>query len=145
MRVGLLALCVAAGCGFQHGQAAGDPGDGDAPPVVADALPDVPADSWWNTDWGIRIPITITNGSTTTLPVGYQVGVAQGFGGSSPCVGVRNEIRVVYRDTIELTRVFDGVGPPPFVWFPLAGSLPAGATSAGEYWFYCVNPNAGVP
>src|SRR4051794_1962147 len=119
--VAIVGFVLVAGCGFQHGVAGGGSddasvGDDDAA-VIADALPDVPADSWWDPAWGVRIPITITNGSTTTLASGYQVGVAQGFGGGSPCAGVRNEIRVVYRDTTELVRVFDSVGPPPWVWF----------------------------
>lgn len=139
MRRGQAAVLLAlSACGFEHGVAPGS-STGDSGGIDA---PDAAPAAWWDPAWGYRMPITIVNGSTSALPIGYQIGFSFTFQ-AAPCTGTRDDVRFVFGDTTELNRVFDTVGPPPWAWFPLQAELAPGATSAGQYWLYCGNPSPG--
>ena len=104
----------------------------DAPPPLDAAPPD-----WWDPHWRWRMKLTIANGSSSPLPIGYQVGVPRDLG-ASPCSANRDDIRIV-RGMAERARVIDEVGPPQWTWFPLEAAIPTNATSQ-DYWLYCGNP-----
>lgn len=155
----LCAAVVLAGCSFQ-GRAGFNPG-GDAPVVthdaatIFDARPDAPPDAppdafvyldapahppnWWNASWGSRMRLTISNSSTTAMATGYQVGLALDLD-AAPCTGSRDQVRIVYMNTTDLSRVIDEVGTTEWTWFPLQAAIAPGTTST-DYWLYCTNPS----
>ena len=154
----LCAAVVLAGCSFQ-GRAGSNPG-GDAPltidassdsPVIHDAPPDGPPDAfvfldapahppnWWNASWGTRQRLTIGNTSATAMATGYQVGLALDLD-AAPCTGSRDQVRIVYQNTMDLPRVIDEVGTTEWTWFPLQAPIASGTTST-DYWLYCSNPS----
>ncbi len=125
-----------AGCAFHHGAApAGDGPVGDTSPDVA-VLDAPPPPQWWDPTYAWRLPLAITNGATTPLPAGYQVGLQLDLD-AAPCTGPRDAIRIV-RGAGELTRVIDEVGTAEWTWFALAAPIAPGATSF-DYWLYCGN------
>jgi hypothetical protein len=137
------ALGLVAGCSFPHGVATTS---GDDMPIVdadVDAPPDPPPSAWWDEAWPLRMPLTIANTSTSTLPAGFQISFRIAIG-NTMCA-TRDDMRVVHMHTLEMNRVFDDVGSPAVVWFPLAEPIAAGATSVGDYYLYCGNANAGTP
>lgn len=129
------AVCFLAACTFQHGAAA--TGGGDDMPMLdgAVATPDVQEGAWWDAAWPVRMPLTITNASTTeSLAAGYQVGFA--FTLAPNCTS-RDDVRIVLNHTTELDRVIDDGGP--WFWFKLQTAIAPGASSTGEYFIYCGN------
>jgi len=152
----LCAAVVLAGCSFQ-GRPASNPGN-DAPVTIdarvpdSPAIPDAPPDAfvfldarahppnWWNPSWGTRQQLTISNTSATAMATGYQVGLALDLD-AAPCTGSREQVRIVYMNTTDLSRVIDEVGATEWTWFPLQTAIPAGTTST-DYWLYCTNPSA---
>ena len=98
---------------------------------------------WWNTDFTTRLPITIVNGSSAELPIGFQIGLPYDVAGAQ-CASTsasHSDVRTVYHDA-EIPRVIDSVGPPAWTWFRLSAPIAAGATSTGDYWLYCDDPAA---
>lgn len=120
-----VAVLALVGCSYEHGLVQ----DGDAP------IPDASVE-WWDPAYSIRIPLLIQ--TPTTVPLGYQVGVAVDLP-ASPCSGNRDAVRVVLGRT-ELTRVIDGYGASDMIWFKLVAPIPAGSDVA-DYYLYCGNPN----
>jgi hypothetical protein len=140
MRAGLFVLAIGlSACGFEHGRLSGGGDDGGSGSGTIDAAIDASGPAWWHAGWNYRMPITIVNASTATLPIGYQVGISHDFY-AAPCTGTRNDVRFIYGPVTELNRAFDDV-MPPYAWFQLASPLGPGATSAGEYFMYCGNPS----
>jgi hypothetical protein len=139
MRASLFVLAVGlCACGFEHGRLSGGGGDdGGSGSATVDAAIDGSGPAWWHAGWNYRMPITIVNSSTETLPVGYQVGISHDFY-AAPCTGTRNDVRFIYGPVTELNRAFDEVSPP-WAWFQLASPLGPGETSTGEYFMYCGN------
>ncbi len=132
------AVCFLAACSFPHGVASNSGDDDDMPMIdgSVDAPPDTPSGPWWDAAWPMRMPLTITNTSTTeSLANGYQVGFQ--FTLAPNCTS-RDDVRIVRNHTTELDRVIDDGGP--WFWFKLQAAIPPGGSSTGEYFIYCGNP-----
>jgi hypothetical protein len=134
-----IALAGATGCAFRAGTMAGDGaagGSGDAPIIDASPL-DVFSD-WWDPAWVTRMQLTITNGSPSNLPMGYQVGFPIELDGM-PCAAANRDVARIVRDGVDISRVVDDVdGAAEWIWFPLKVPIASGATST-EYFLYCKN------
>jgi hypothetical protein len=138
------ACLLLAGCGFKHGAFSGAADDtpGDDAPI--DAPPDVPPNVWWDETRPSRMPLTITNTSTTeSLAAGYQVSMKFTLSGT-PCTA-RDDVRIVHAHTTELDRTVDDVPGGPFYWFKLVAPIAPGAASTGDYFIYCGNPTPSSP
>ena len=123
-----LAFLALAACGYRTGVAGPDL----APDATADSGP--PAD-WWDPAFHWRMRITIANGSTSPLDMGFQAGLVLALD-AAPCSGPRDAIRIIHAGA-ELDRVIDELSPQ-WTWFAIAAAIPAGASS-GDYFLYCGN------
>jgi len=132
-------MCVADTCVLPGG---GDAGDA----VTVDTIDADLALPWWNTSWGKRANLTITNGSQGELLSGFPVGVSVDLGTLDSASATANQLRVVRWDGVgwtELTRFDESTSAQDVFWFALVDGLAAGA-STSEYWLYFDNPNAGM-
>ncbi|HTR52260.1 MAG TPA: DUF2341 domain-containing protein [Kofleriaceae bacterium] len=129
--------CIADTCVLPGG---GDAGDA----AMADALDADLAIPWWNTSWGKRANLTITNNAAGALPTGFPVSVVVDLAMLESASASYNELRVVRWDGTtwtELTR-FEQITPVQnLIWFDLVDPLPT-STSTYEYWLYFDNPGA---
>lgn len=107
--------------------------------AAIDAPPDVPANLWWDDAWPMRMPLTITNASTTQeLVAGYQVSMKLALSGT-PCTA-RDDVRVVHAHTTQLDRIVDDVPGGPFYWFKLVAPIFKFENAVHETHTYDVAP-----
>ncbi len=119
-------------------------------PYFASAAP------WWNSSWGYRMPINITNNNLSqTLEQNYTINVTFNHSalvqaGKSLASG--NDTRIVWYNSssgqnIELDRVnttmFNNATNLTVLWFKLQRNISANASDT-NYYVYYGNPSAGV-
>ncbi len=132
VRSGVATLLVLAACSFRHGNAVSDGS------VGVDASDASGGDGSGSSAGYWQIDLTITNGATTMLATGFQIGFAIDLD-SAPCNGDRDHVHVWWHGG-DVTRTFDELGSGnEWAWFPLQAPIAAGATST-EYSVTCLDP-----
>jgi peptidoglycan/xylan/chitin deacetylase (PgdA/CDA1 family) len=111
----------------------------------------IPSGAWWNSAWGYRSPINVSNGSSVALPTRYTTHLTldtASMVASGQMLPNCADLRVISDDgtaTSELDRlVRDCNSDHTDVAFALGHSVAAGGNENGYYLYYG-NPDAGAP
>jgi hypothetical protein len=106
---------------------------------------------WWQSTWLYRLPLTVQNTASSSLPVRYSV---QATVDTAHWIGLQQmlascaDLRVVYFDgasSTQLDRVVNSCNTSQTeVWFALQRSIPAGSSDNGYYLYYG-NADPGTP
>ncbi len=114
-----------------------------------DLGPCIPPTGWWNASYTNRLPLTITNNASGTLPSGYSVVVSldtQSLVAAGKLLASGDDLRVVRTvgtTHSELDRRLVGMGTAQTrIWFKTTAQV---ATTDGSYFLYYGNPAAGAP
>ncbi len=120
------------------------PGDGSIADVIGVDTADADTSlSWWDTSYGHRAPLEISDVAPDALPVGFQIGVHVDLGALDSPSASWDALRVVRWDGstwTEKPRFLEGGGLVRTVWFSLDAQVAAGTTT-GDYWLYFTNPS----
>ncbi|MGD1993814.1 MAG: DUF2341 domain-containing protein, partial [Anaerolineae bacterium] len=107
---------------------------------------------WWDSAWGYRQRLTVTNNDgAEALPAGYSVQATvdtEVLIGAGQLLGSCDDLRIVSFDgasNVEIDRVVEGCDTgQTSVWFALERSISA-AGEDDNYYIYYGNPSAGAP
>jgi len=107
---------------------------------------------WWDTAWGYRAQLTVTNNSgTDTIPVQYSVSRTLDTAaliGAGQMLSTCNDLRVISFDGVsntEIARIVQSCGTDhTTVWFATQRTIPP-AGQDNNYCIYYGNPSAGAP
>ena len=95
--------------------------------------------SWWNANYGYRQQITITNGSSSTVPANYPVKITIDTAALQTASKVRSDRkdwRVVYWNGSSWTDLTRDYVAAAVTFFPTQATIAAGATDSNYYVYY---------
>ena len=95
--------------------------------------------SWWNSNYGYRQQITITNPNADAIPAGYPVKVTvdtAALQSGAKVLANRNDWRIIYDNGSSLTDLTRDYISGSVTFFALQASLAAGASVSSYYVYY---------
>jgi hypothetical protein len=95
--------------------------------------------SWWNSNYGYRQQLTITNSSSSTAPVGYPVQVTIDTAALQTAGKVRSDRkdwRIIYDNGSTLTDLTRDYVSTTSTFFALQATIAAGSSSSSYYVYY---------
>jgi flagellin-like protein len=108
--------------------------------------------SWWNSQYGYRQLITVTNNEALMLPAGYSVEVTldtASLVSAGKMLSDCSDLRIAYlqgSSWVELDRdVIDGGTSATQVWFKTQAAIGASPSADSDYYVYYGNPSASNP
>lgn len=128
-------------------------GNGDTHTLVDPTA--APPTAWWNNAYNYKRNLVILNSDSYGVGAHYPVRLhfdsmttptAEEIYDASQTTVKGNDVRIVYQDQAELSRLVQEFSPTRIdIWFPLQAGLGGGQSDSANYQIYYGNSSAGTP